>query len=426
MNKLAPFTQNQAEYLKNTLRCWFNVAEGGKRGGKNVIQTLAFCMALETHPNKLHLIAGVSQTTAKLNIIDCDGYGLSNYFEGRCREGKYKDRACLYIKTRTGEKIILVSGGGKKGDEKYIKGNTYGMAYITEANECHPDFIKEAFDRTLSSKDRKIFHDLNPKAPKHWYYVDVLGFHEGKQKNNKKYGYNYSHFTIADNLSIDDNKLKEILSTYDKQSVWYKRDIKGDRCIAEGLIYPLFADNPERYDVEKANLPNLHDLNIGIDFGGNKSGHATVLSGIGSDGCLYFLKEDYRKAKGTRAEDVVKWSIRKINEFYSEYPYLFGIYPDSAEQTYKNSIAAKTHHNVYNSLKRPIIDRIRIMNLLLASDRVKFVKGECKELKKALSEAVWVEDSFDDERLDDGTFNNDIIDAAEYSFEYNLSDFERW
>lgn len=66
-------------------------------------------------------MAGVSNATAKLNILDCDGYGLLNYFEGRCREGKYKDRDCVYVQTKTGEKIVLVSGGGKDGDEKLIR-----------------------------------------------------------------------------------------------------------------------------------------------------------------------------------------------------------------------------------------------------------------------------------------------------------------
>ena len=179
------------------LNSWFNVAEGGKRGGKNVLATLIFCSLLENHKNRIHLVAGVSIATAKLNILDCDGYGLLNYFEGRCREGKYQNRDCVYVQTKTGEKIVLVSGGGKDGDEKLIKGNTYGMAYITEANECHPKFLKEVFDRTLSSSNRKIFHDLNPKEEEHWYYTDILKFHEEQQAKNSKYGYNYGHFTLT-------------------------------------------------------------------------------------------------------------------------------------------------------------------------------------------------------------------------------------
>ena len=108
------------------------MAEGGKRGGKNVLATLIFCTMLETHKNKIHLVAGVSSATAKLNILDCDGYGLLNYFEVDAeRENTRIAIVCMY-RPRTGEKIVLVSGGGKDGDEKLIKGNTYGMAYVTE------------------------------------------------------------------------------------------------------------------------------------------------------------------------------------------------------------------------------------------------------------------------------------------------------
>lgn len=254
MNKPAPLSKRQYDYFLRSFDSWFNVAEGGKRGGKNVLATLIFCTMLETHKNKVHLVAGVSSATAKLNILDCDGYGLLNYFEGRCREGKYKDRDCVYVQTKTGEKIVLVSGGGKDGAEKLIKGNTYGMAYVTEANECHPKFLKEVFDRTLSSTDRKIFHDLNPKEEEHWYYTDILKFHEEQQEKNPKYGYNYGHFTLVDNMSLSDEKIRTILNTYQKDSVWYKRDIRGDRAVAEGIIFRKFAENNEPYLCDDSEL----------------------------------------------------------------------------------------------------------------------------------------------------------------------------
>lgn len=195
----------------------------------------------------IHLIAGVSTATARLNILDCDGFGLKNYFEGRCREGTYQNRDCLYIQTATGEKVVLVSGGGKAGDEKLIKGNTYGTAYITEANECSETFIKEVFDRTLSSPDRKVFHDLNPKAEGHWYYENILNLHEKKQNENPEYGFNYGHFTIADNMSISDDQLRAVLATYDRSTVWYARDILGKRKAAEGLVYPFFSAGQDTY-----------------------------------------------------------------------------------------------------------------------------------------------------------------------------------
>ncbi len=58
MNIPAPFSNRQKEYMYRCFSSWFNVAEGGKRGGKNVLQTMVFCMMLEKHKDRLHLIGG--------------------------------------------------------------------------------------------------------------------------------------------------------------------------------------------------------------------------------------------------------------------------------------------------------------------------------------------------------------------------------
>lgn len=248
-------------------------------------------------------------STARLNVLDCDGYGLLNYFGGRCRSGEYQKRDCLYIKTHSGEKIVLISGGGKNGDEKLIKGNSYGMAYITEANECSPVFLKEVFDRTIASKDRKIFHDLNPKSEGHWYYTDILEFHEKKQLSDSEYGYNYGHFTIADNSSISDEQLKQIIGTYDKSTVWYMRDILGKRKQTEGLVYPMFNRD---FCVVKTIPRPYEKYYISNDYGTN---HPLVylLWGL-SSGVWYVVKEFYydgqksgQKTAGEYYEELLKF-----------------------------------------------------------------------------------------------------------------------
>lgn len=293
MNIPAPFSENQMRFFWDCFDHWFNVAEGGKRGGKNVLITMAYCTILEKHPSKIHLIAGVSTATARLNILDCDGFGLKNYFEGRCREGVYQNRDCLYIKTAIGEKVVLISGGGKAGDEKLIKGNTYGTAYITEANECSKTFIQEVFDRTLSSPNRKIFHDLNPKAEAHWYYKDVLNFHEEKLKANPKYGLNYGHFTIADNMSISDDQLRAVLATYDRRSVWYARDILGQRKMAEGLIYDMMDTTANTYRPQDApvGFKSFSTRTITCDYG---TTNPTVYLDVYDDGEKVRVHREYR------------------------------------------------------------------------------------------------------------------------------------
>jgi PBSX family phage terminase large subunit len=416
INTPAPFTQNQVDYLRRTMTSWYNVAEGGKRGGKNVLQVLAFCMALQNHPNKLHLIAGVSQTTAKLNIVDCDGFGLMNFFDGKCRQGKYNDRSALFVQTKTGEKIILVSGGAKDGDEKYIKGNTYGMAYVTEANECHPNFIQEVFDRTLSSADRKIFHDLNPKAESHWYYTDVLDFHQEKQRRDRKYGYNYGHFTIADNLSIDDEKLRNTLKTYQKGTVWYERDILGRRKTAQGIIFPNFASDQTPYIIKQEDLPKrFRSIECGFDIGGNGSAYAMTCTGQGYDGIQYKLKAEKRQAAKMSMDDVEGF----VTEFcdYVEKKYDVRIENINCDHidVIINTINDNTKYSAGKCYKPPLQDRVFLYSKLFKTQKVKFVEGECDDLIDELCELVFDPKSEEAVYLDDGTMQIDTWDSNIYS-----------
>lgn len=403
-------------------------------------------MMLEVHKNHIHLIGGVSTATARLNILDCDGYGLLNYFEGRYRTGKYQNRDCVYVQTKTGEKIVLVSGGGKDGDEKLIKGNTYGMAYITEANECHLNFIKEVFDRTLSSDDRKVFHDLNPKAPSNWYYEEILDFHEKKKKENPAYGYNYGHFTIADNMSISGEKLREILATYDKGTVWYKRDILGNRTAAEGLIFKYFADNSKPYVMRQADLFTENGglkfrftmITIGIDFGGNKSRTTYYATGF-INGFKKLIVLDEEKLPDADkpikdeidTEQIQKRYVEFVKRVESKFGYVQECFGDNAATTLVNSLKSTVLKERLNTRmngcdKPPITDRIRLVDILLRTGRLFVVEDTCPGLIKALSELKWDDEKEDEvEDLNIGSIN-DYWDGFNYSFTHYMKKLAMW
>ena len=422
-NELAPLTEKQTSYIIKSQECWLNVAHGGKRGAKNVTNALAFCIALENHPNKLHLVAGYDTSSAKLNILDCDGYGILNYFSGRCYEGKYKNRECLYVNTVSGTKILLISGGGKANSYKTIKGNTYGMAYVTEANECHPTFLKEVEDRTLSSDDRKIFHDLNPKSPKHWYYTEYLDFHEKQQKEDDTYGFNYQEFNIFDNLSISNEKLKKVLSTYDKKSIWYKRDILGMRIASESFLFSSLIENEEDYYIES---PKIGYISTAVDFGGNGSAHSFATSSIMRNfGEINVLRSDRSEV----VDDIHKKLQQLKQEFkrhilfiLNKYGKIDIIWADCAEQILISALQEvldelHLHIPIKDSIKTPISGRIYAINMLLMIGKLKFVKDDTKPLVKALQEAVQDPDSDEDRWLDDGTSDIDSVDSFNYSVE---------
>lgn len=404
MNIPAPFSENQMRFFWDCFDHWFNVAEGGKRGGKNVLITMAYCTILEKHPSRIHLIAGVSTATARLNILDCDGFGLKNYFEGRCREGVYQNRDCLYIQTATGEKVVLISGGGKAGDEKLIKGNTYGTAYITEANECSKIFIQEVFDRTLSSPDRKIFHDLNPKAEAHWYYQDVLNFHEEKLKANPKYGLNYGHFTIADNMSISDDQLRAVLATYDRKSVWYARDILGQRKMAEGLVYPMFSIEKH---VVKGVIPysSRHRYYVSIDYGTVNPFAAGLWDFDPVSHKAIMIRELYYRggsANRTDNEGYYRLLKRLIGDIKIEYIIIDPSASSMIEtiEKYAEWLVVRADNDVLNGIQD--VTKFLNMGLLLFHE-------SCKETFKEFDQYSWDEESGEDAVIKEFDHSMDMI-----------------
>lgn len=380
---------------------------------------MAFCIALETHHDRLHLVSGVSVATAMLNVIDCDGYGVKNYFAGRCKDGKYNERKALYVDTKTGEKVILISGGGKAGDEKAIKGQTFGMAYITEVNECCQLFVKEVFDRTLSSSNRKVFHDLNPKNPEHWYYTDVLNIHEDNSKIYDNYGLNYGHFTIADNYSIGTEKLKQILQTYDKSSIWYKRDILGHRIATQGLIYQQFAEHNDMF-VTNEQPKDLMIISIGIDYGASKSNTSFKCVGI-TNGYKDVYVLDEMDTTGVKTPEILydrfKIFYHKIINKYNHINYVFCDYGALGqvithglqEYCFKNGIPLRLH----DCEKGKILDRVQLVSFLISIKRF-HVLSNCTAMIAALNNALW-DDKREDVRLDNGTTDVDSLDAMEYA-----------
>ena len=259
-----PFSDKHKRYIKNALHNRMNVAEGAIRSGKTIDNCIIASMYLETCPDVYHLASGSTVANAKLNIGVCNGFGLEHIFRGRCKWAKFRDNDALYIHTQTGEKVVIFAGGAKSNSYQKILGNSYGLWIATEINEHYDSddsrssFIKVAMGRQVASIQPKILWDLNPCNPSHPIYKDYIDAYADGFLG----GYQYEHFTIEDNLSITPQRFEEIKSQYTLGSVWYRRDILGERCIAEGLIYPMW----ERCFCEAPNA-TPEDVCISIDYG---------------------------------------------------------------------------------------------------------------------------------------------------------------
>lgn len=426
------FGDKHKNYIRKCKHNTINVAEGAVRAGKTVDNVFAFAMELETTEDKIHLATGSTVANAKTNIGEANGFGLEYIFRGRSRWGKFKDNECMYINTITGQKIVIFVGGAKADSYKTFRGYSIGMWIATEINLHHDSTIKEAFNRQLMAKNRKIFWDLNPSKPTHSIYVDYIDKYEQLQGEGILVGgYNYQHFTIFDNINLTEQRINEIVSQYDKTSVWYQRDILGKRMIAEGLIYRAFADNPNKFLLKEKKRYQF--INVGVDFGGSESYHTFVATGIthGYKEVVGLLSE--RHKADVDPEELNQLFIKFIKRVLNLYGFISYVYCDSAEQVLIRGFRTAARKNNLNIIIRDakkieIVDRIKLTLALMAQSRF-FYTEDAETLKDALSEAVYKNKddnpSDKDERLDDGTSDIDTLDAFEYTIERDLKRFIR-
>ena len=302
------------------------------------------------------------------------------------------------------------------------------MWIATEINEHYDNddaktsFIKVAFDRQIASKKMLTLWDLNPSSPRHKIYTDYI---DKWQKSGLVGGYQYEHFTIDDNLSITEERKKEIKSKYEIGSIWYQRNILGLRVTAEGIIYNQFANNPELFIREKpideyGNKINFMIISIGIDYGATEGETEFKATGITT-----LFKEvwtiDEMKLKGLHTPEQM---YEKFKEFYyqvvNEYGKVTHCYADygALGQVITYGLNRYLQQNniplrVQDCIKGKILERIELDCHLFATGK-RFILSKCQYLIEAYKLAVW-DEKHEDTRLDDGTTPIDDLDASEYS-----------
>lgn len=424
------FSDKHKNYIKTALNYKQSVAEGAVRSGKTIDHCIIFSMYLETCEDKIHLASGSSLPNAKLNIGDCNGFGLEHIFRGRCRWGKYKSNEALFVQTKTGEKIVIFTGGGKSDSYKSILGNSYGGWIATEINEHYDcedsrtSFIKVAMARQIASVHPFTLWDLNPSNPNADIYKNYIDKFMGLD------WYRYEHFNIFDNATMSQERIEEIQNKYDKNSVWYKRDILGERMVAEGLVFPYFANDCKPYlfkfqslkEKMKEKGKRFSHLIIGVDFGDNGSKYSWHLTGFTNDwDYMWALDEgDMEKSNAIDATKFCKAFVRFYKRCIECYGYVEWIFPDSASNTLINTLRAYFYaEGLDGSIIAPVkknelTDRPITVDSLLVTGRLK-IEEHCKNLINALSELVW--DEKKDIPKDENVNNiNDDWDSFCYTF----------
>jgi len=355
----------------------------------------------------------------------------------------FKEAKLEAIYNPTGQKIIFRG----MDDPLSITSITveHGFLCWVWIEEAFQVFDEEAFNRIDMSVRgamppgyfKQFMLTFNPWNEKHWIKKRFFDPYEQALQTN-------DHNTLTDILAITtthrtnewlDDADRKVFDTMSPQRRTVEEN--GDWGITEGAIYTPFIEGEKdtyiHYDhnhkcfyipsqLNHTPTPVYIDyINIGIDWGGRQSNHAFCASAITKNfEYLIILDSEVHIAKDTTPEDVMDYFTIFYTRILKQYGKIDDVYADSAEQLLINLLRRKTETQSFairNSLKRPVIDRIRFTNEMLAQRRLFLIPDTTVPTQTFFKSAVYDAKSLADKRLDDGSYDNDSGDAYEYSVE---------
>lgn len=400
-------TDKQKEYTHKAVRRW-NIKTGAVRSGKSFADIACVIpdriMQRKGKPG-LSAILGVSKSTIERNVLE----PMREIYSPR-RIGTINSQNIAVL---FGEKVYCL-GAEKISQVAKIQGASMKYVYGDEVAKWHPDvfeMLKSRLDKSYSCFDGAC----NPESPTHWL----------KQFIDSDVDIYVQHYTLFDNPYLPKAFVTNLCKEY-AGTVYYDRLIKGLWKRADGAIYRKFADNPKAFTILPEDVKNITSIVVGIDFGGNQSGHAFVATGIVGDyDGVVVLKSERIMAGDVNdpidSNTLDRYAVAFLKAVRKKYGSISEVYWDNAETVLGNGIRNAVEDydpaiGVYPAKKKRINDRIAATVRLQGAGRF-LMTTDCKTLSVAMQDAVWDKDSKDDERLDDGSSDIDSLDAFEYTIE---------
>ena len=429
-------SKKQNEYIINATHRW-NIKSGAVRSGKSFVDT-AYIVPKRIRDRAglpgLNVIMGVSKESIERNVLQPMREIYTSDLIGNINNRNVA-RVC-------GEDVYCL-GAEKVSQVAKIQGASIKYCYGDEIAKWNKEvfqMLKSRLDKPYSCFDGAC----NPEHPTHWLkeFIDNVELDIYLQK-----------YTIFDNPFLDPEFVKQLCKEYEG-TIYYDRLILGLWKRADGSIYKRFADNPEAFKCEivdefspdsehkQFRKEDIASIEIGLDFGGNQSGHSFVARGytdnyrdvIALKSRRVMAKDEKEDIDSNRLNELFCEFVQEVIDDYSvcvksgdyvQYCNVESVFWDNAETVLGNSIRNAVEKEfpwiaVKPAKKRPINDRIRCTVKLMGAGRF-FITKDCESLQTAISDAVWDKEVKDkDERLDDGSTDIDSLDAFEYTIERDM------
>lgn len=372
------------------------IADGAIRSGKTVSMALSFVLwAMSSFDGKKFIMAGLTISSFRRNVLtdlklmlSSRGYQVKDHLAGDLPN-------MVEISRKGATNYFYIFGGKDEGSYKLVQGITGAGAFFDEVALMPESFVEQATGR-CSVTGSKFWFNCNPAGPMHWFKtgwinkcIGYLG--KGKAEELKVAGKEirnilYLHFTMEDNLSLDEAIKKRYRSMY--AGVFFLRYIKGLWAVAEGLIYTMFTKSANIYNDETRpkGLEYLSTRTISLDYG---TTNPCVFLDIYDDGDTIWVDREYRW--DSRVE---KEGQKTDSQYGDDMVSFMGDNPDLQSDIVSDPSAAsfiaelKSRGYIVKPADNEVLDGIRVVAALFQSGKIK-IHERCTGLITELRSYVW-------------------------------------
>lgn len=359
------------------------IADGAIRSGKTVAMSLGFVFwAMELFDGQNFIMAGKTISSFKRNVLQnlklmltSRGYHWKHHLSGETPN--------MLEVTRKGRTNYFYMFGGKdEAAQDLVQGITAAGAFFDEVALMPESFVNQATGR-CSVAGSKFWFNCNPAGPMHWFKTGWID-----KKREKRLV--YLHFTMEDNLSLDEKIKARYRSMY--AGVFFLRYIKGLWAVAEGLVYTMCTD--ANYYTDEERPPGLRSTAaryIAVDYG---TTNPCVFLEIWDDGQTVWVDREYRW--DSRSEEARRrGSPQKTDAQYAgDMSAFMGTAPedqcpvivDPSAASFITELRGRGFYVI--PADNEVLDGIRMTSTLLAQGNI-MINRACKGLAAEMQTYAW-------------------------------------
>jgi PBSX family phage terminase large subunit len=397
------YTPKQRELL----RMWqegklkrINLLEGSVRSGKTWISLVLWAFWVATMPRDgNYLMVAKTLTSLRRNCLDLlqELVGTKYFTYSLTRKEAY-----LF------GRLIYLEGVNDARAESKIRGMTLQGAYCDELTLFTEDFFSMLLSR-LSCPGAKLIATTNPDSPMHWLKVKYMD--RANELNMM-----IMRFLIEDNTFLAPEYVENLKHEY--TGVFYDRYILGLWVVAEGRVYPMFTDDPDRFILHGTTAGMDGQFYVSIDYGTVNPTAMQLWCVRGKEAIL--IRESYFDSRREGYQKTDEEHYAALEELTRGY-YIRRVIVDPSAASFIETIRRHGKFYVWEA-ENSVINGIRVTGTLLNAGMIK-IHESCKDTIREFGLYRWDEKKNEDAVIKE---NDHAMDAMRYFCSTVLSREFRW